>query len=162
MKYTNETVRRQDRTLDEERALEILEKGEYGVLSMKSEDGESAYGIPLSYVWDRQHSLYVHCAPEGRKLACIDACPKVSFCVVGRTNVIAEKFTTGYESIVLRCTAVHQLPEAERREALALFVHKYCPGHEELGKVYAEKSFHRTEILRLDIETLSGKTKKMF
>ena len=148
--------------MDKGRAFEILENGEYGVLSMRSEEGESAYGLPLSYVWDRQHALYVHCAPEGRKLQCIDACPNVSFCVVGRTNVIAEKFTTGYESIVLRCTAAHRLPGEERRKALALFVHKYCPGHEELGKVYTEKSFHRTEIIRLDIETMSGKTKKMF
>ena len=162
MEYTVEKVRRQDRLLDRQRALEILEQGEAGVLSMRSEDGEGAYGIPLSYVWDGKSALYVHCAPEGRKLACITACPEVSFCVVGRTNVVAEKFTTGYESIVLRCTARYSLPEEERRTALELFVHKYCPGHEAVGKVYAAQSFHRTEMLRLDIETMSGKTKKLF
>ena len=32
MKYVNETVRRRDRLLDEERALELLKDGEYGVL----------------------------------------------------------------------------------------------------------------------------------
>ena len=162
MEYTTEGVRRQDRVLDEPRAYEILENGEYGVLSMCAEDGAGAYGIPLSYVWNGKSSIYVHCAPGGRKLQCIDACPNVSFCVVGRTNVIPDKFTTGYESIVLRCTAHHQLPEDERRNALAVFVHKYCPEYEEMGKVYAEKSFHRTEIIRLDILEMSGKTKRMF
>lgn len=38
MKYVNETVRRRDRLLDEERALELLKDGEYGVLSMVSEN----------------------------------------------------------------------------------------------------------------------------
>ena len=52
MKFNNENIRRQDRTLDEKRAFEILKEGEYGILSMQSEDGQGAYGIPLSYVWD--------------------------------------------------------------------------------------------------------------
>lgn len=32
MKYVNDTVRRQDRLMDEERALELLRESEYGVL----------------------------------------------------------------------------------------------------------------------------------
>ena len=162
MEFTNKTVRRQDRTLNEERALEILETGEFGVLSMQAENANGAYGIPLSYVWNRQQTIYIHCAPDGRKLACIDKCNHVSFCVVGRTKVIPEKFTTSYESIVMQCTAQHDLPEEERRKALALFIAKYCPNLQEIGKSYAEKSFHRTEIIRLDIQTMSGKTKNLF
>ena len=53
MKFNNEEIRRQDRLLDEKRAFEILKDGEYGVLSMQEENGEGAYGVPLSYVWDR-------------------------------------------------------------------------------------------------------------
>ena len=102
MKFNNENIRRQDRTLDEKRAFEILKEGEYGVLSMQSEDGQGAYGIPLSYVWDRGNSIYIHCAPIGRKLNCIDRCQQVSFCVVGRTKVIPNKFTTAYESVVMK------------------------------------------------------------
>lgn len=47
MRFDNSTIRRQDRTLEQERAFEILREGEYGVLSMRSEDGNGAYGIPL-------------------------------------------------------------------------------------------------------------------
>ena len=53
MKFDNSTIRRQDRTLEQERAFEILKEGEFGILSMRAEDGNGAYGIPLSYVWDR-------------------------------------------------------------------------------------------------------------
>ena len=161
MEYNNKGIRRQDRTLDEGRALEILEQGEYGVLSMQTEDRAEAYGIPLSYAWDHRQSIYIHCAPEGRKLRCLDACSQVSFCIVGRTHVLPEKFTTGYESIVLRCTAHHHLSPEERRLGLEVFIKKYCPDHLEQGFANIEKSFHRTELIRLDIWSVSGKTKKI-
>ena len=68
MKFNNKEIRRQDRLLDEKRVFEILKDGEYGVLSMQEENGEGAYGVPLSYVWDRGNSIYIHCAPSGHKL----------------------------------------------------------------------------------------------
>ena len=45
--------------------------------------------------------------------------------------------------------------------ALVLLVEKLSPDDVEIGKKYAEKSFHRTEIIRLDITEFSGKTKRM-
>lgn len=126
---------------------------------MRTEEGDGAYGIPINYVWDRGNSIYIHCAPVGRKLRCIDSCPNVSFCVTGRSKVIPDKFTTGYESIVLQCTAHHSLHEAERMSALSLLISKYCPEHKMQGIEYANKSFHRTEIIRLDIQKVSGKCK---
>lgn len=88
MEYTNEAVRRQDRLLDNERAYALLKEGEYGVLSMTDEAGKAAYGIPINYVWDGKDAIYLHCAPQGRKLRCIAAHPEVSFCVVGATHVV--------------------------------------------------------------------------
>lgn len=35
----------------------------------------------------------------------------------------------------------------------------FPPNDMELGKVYVEKSFHRTEIIRIDITEYSGKRK---
>lgn len=161
MEYKNESVRRQDRLLERERAMELLREAEYGVLSMQNENGEGAYGIPVSFVWDRGNSIYLHCAPAGRKLDCIRKCNKVSFCIVGHTHVVPDKFTTEYESVVLRCEAHISLHEAERMSALSLLVSKYAPAHKAVGMDYAGKSFHRTEIIRLDIQEFSGKCKHM-
>ena len=58
MEFSNKDVRRQDRLLDEKCAMEIIKEGEYGILSMVADDGTGAYGIPLSYVWDRGNSIY--------------------------------------------------------------------------------------------------------
>lgn len=120
VKLNNEGVRRQDRLLDESGSIELLRTGEYGVLSMvESVDKEiGGYGIPLNYVWDGNHSIYFHCAPEGYKLDCLKENPKVSFSVIGHTKVISHKFTTAYESIVVRGIVFMELTEKECMKAL--------------------------------------------
>ncbi len=159
MIYDNSSVRRQDRLLDEARARELLAGGEYGCLSLADADG--AYGIPVNYVWDGDASIYLHCAPEGRKLRCIDRDDRVSFCVVGRTEVRPSQFTTTYESVVLGCRARRGLPPEERMAALERLLAKYSPAHLTTGRRYAQASFARTEIVRLDIVSWSGKTKRI-
>jgi uncharacterized protein len=160
MKYSNTNIRRQDRLLTEESAKQLLKAGEYAVLSMQAEDG-GVYSVPINYVWDGTESIYLHCAKEGRKLRCIDLCNKVSICVVGKTNVISDKFTTEYESIIIDCTAVRNLEEKERVEALHLLLNKYSPNDKEVGKKYVKGALDQTEIIRLDIVDWSGKSKKM-
>lgn len=158
MKYDNSDVRRRDRLLDEERATELLRSAEYGVLSMTGEDGK-AYGVPLNFVWDGDHTIYAHCAMEGKKLRSIALRPDTSFCVVGRVSLVPGQFTTEYESIVMRCQAALVDDDDERRGALTMLVGKLDPEHLELGKKYIEKSFHRTAVLRLNVESCSGKRK---
>ena len=61
MKYVNDRIRRQDRLMDEERAIELLREGEYGVLSMVSED--MGYGIPVNFgLGRRSQYLYSLCS----------------------------------------------------------------------------------------------------
>lgn len=146
--------------LSEEGAIDLLKRGEYGVLSVSCPNN-GVYGVPINYVWDGHQSIYLHCAPEGRKLTCIDEDARVSFCVVGRTHPIAEKFTTEYESIILSCRAERGLSTDERMHALQLLIAKYSPEFRDKGQHYAEKSFARTEIVRLTISSWSGKCKTM-
>lgn len=160
MKYDNSNIRRQDRILEESAAINLLSIGEYGVLSMYSNES-GIYSIPLNYVWDTKSSLYIHCATEGRKLNIIDKNNSVSFCIVGKTNVISNKFTTEYESLVLECKAYRNLSTTERMNALIMILEKYSPNDKITGLKYAEISFHRTEIIRLDINKWSGKCKKI-
>lgn len=160
MIYSNKNIRRQDRLLEELPARILLETGKFGILSIYSEE-EGVYGFPVNYVWDGNDAIYLHCAPEGRKLNIIKKSNQVSFCIVGKTNVLANKFTTEYESIILNGKAELNLPEKERMDALTLFINKYSPQFKEIGKNYAEKSFHRTEIIKLVISNWSGKCKKV-
>ena len=44
-------------------------------------------------------------------------------------------------------------------KALELILDKYAPDDKTVGLKYTQKSFHRTEIIRLDIRSASGKCK---
>ncbi len=158
MKYSVNNVRRQDRLLTEDLAIALLETGEYGVLSMQSEDG-GGYGLPISFVWDKDQNIYLHCALEGRKLKLIEKCNKISFCVVGKTNVISNKFTTEYQSIILDCLASIVIDNEEKANALKLLILKYSPNDIKIGEKYIEKSLDRTGIIKLTINNWSGKCK---
>jgi len=160
VKLDNSEVRRRDRLLDEERAVALLRQAEWGVLSMCDTEG-APYGLPLNYVWDGDSSVYFHCAPEGRKLRCLDHEQRVSFCVVGCVNLLPSQFTTEYESIVLTGTVARHLDDEEKRHALELLLDKLSPDDKAVGMKYASGSFHRVEILRLNIDSWSGKCKKV-
>lgn len=156
----NSSIRRQDRVMPEDEARELLRTGEYGYLAMQAEEG-GGYGLPLTYAWDAErHAIYIHCAPEGRKLRCLAAEPRVSFCIVGHTHVLPEQFTTEYQSLLLFGTATTELDETERMHALELILQKYCAHMLETGKKFAKGSFHRTRAIRIDITAWSAKTKK--
>lgn len=92
-------------------------------------------------------------------LDCIRENNQVFFCVIGCTRAVLDKFTTTYESIMMRCAAHIALLLEERMHALELLVAKYSPNDKEIGRKYAEKFFHHTEIIRLGIVAMTGKRK---
>ena len=158
MKYSVNNVRRQDRLLTEDLAIALLKTGEYGVLSIQSENA-GAYGLPINFIWDNEHSIYLHCALEGRKIKLIEKCNKVSFCVVGKTKVLSNKFTTEYQSIILDCVASIVTNDEEKTNALKLLILKYSPNDIKIGEKYIQKSFNRTGVIKLTINNWSGKCK---
>lgn len=159
MEYNNAEVRRKDRLLDETEAIELLLNGEYGFLSMTAFGG-GGYGIPLSYVFEN-NCIYFHCAPEGEKIEALQKDNRVSFCVVGKTKVIPDKFTTAYESVLVKGKVTLTLTDEEKIKALNLIVDKYSFDYKERGEKYAVNSLHSTCVIKLNIESISGKCKKV-
>ena len=165
MKYEISKIRRKDRALDEPSTLEILLSAEYGVLSladMSASDGApAAYGVPLDFVFDGSRGcIYFHCAKAGRKLDCLRNSPLASFCVVGKTRILPEKFSTEYESVIAECRAVVVSDARERAEALEMLVRKYSPEHVQKGLEYIAAAAERTEVVRLEILEFSGKSRR--
>ena len=150
-------MRRKDRKIDNSEAIEILNKGEYGILSMVSLESEG-YGIPLNYAMEG-NNIYFHCATEGTKLDYLKNNNKVSFCVVGKTELMPAKFGTKYESaIVFGITS--DVGENEKREGLWLLIKKYSADFTNQGDTYIDKYWDRVTILKLSIESISGKARK--
>ena len=156
MRYDCTNIRRQDRLLDESRAREVLQAGEYGILSMATEQG--GYGVPINYALV-EDTIYLHCAPEGRKLRAIGKDERVSFCVVGHSRVVSEHFTTEFESVIAHGRARVVEADDERRMALRAIVEKYSAEHAEEGFAAIERSLHRTAVIAVKVESFSGKVK---
>lgn len=150
-------VRRKDREISIDVATQLLAEGEYGVLSTADKDGQP-YGVPLNYVY-KDHCLYFHCALEGHKLENIRANSKVSFCVVGKTRVLPDKFSTEYESAIAFGTT-SEVQGDERHNALLSILGKYSPDFMEEGKKAIAKYDDKTRIIKMTINHLTGKARK--
>lgn len=150
-------MRRKDRVLEITEALEILKICEYGVLSTIDKNGYP-YGVPLSYVYI-DNSIYFHSATEGNKLDNILNNNKVSFCVVGKTSILPDKFSTKYESVIVFGKATEAIAD-EKNKALLEILNKYSPDFIEKGKTYIQNASSKTKVIKITIEHISGKARK--
>jgi nitroimidazol reductase NimA-like FMN-containing flavoprotein (pyridoxamine 5'-phosphate oxidase superfamily) len=151
------TIRRSDREISFQEAGAILASAEYGVLSTIGKDGQP-YGVPLSYVY-KNGGIYFHCALNGQKLDNIEHNAKVSFCVVGNTKVLPDKFATEYESAVAFGVA-SEVSGTERHNALLWLLEKYCPDYIDEGKLYIEEKDKITKVFKIEIDHISAKGRR--
>ncbi len=134
-------MRRKDKAMQDGAIIGLLQNGEYGVLS--TVDGnEQPYGVPLNYVL-MNNCIYFHCALEGHKLDNLALNHKVSFCVVGRTNLLPAEFSTEFESVIVFGRA-SVIEGEERYQALNALIEKYSPEFVSEGSAYIEKFDSRT------------------
>lgn len=150
-------MRRKDKAIHNGDLINLLSRGEYGVLSTVNADTQP-YGVPLNYVYLDGH-LYFHCALVGHKLDNLTANSKVCFCVVGRTHVLPAEFSTEFESVIAfgMASIVHG---EERYRALMGLVEKYSPDFIDEGRAYIERFDKQTCVVRIVIDRMSGKAKR--
>lgn len=148
-------MRRKDRKTTSEDAMALLEKGEYGILAT-SDSSNAPYAVPVSYVFFND-CIYFHCALEGHKLDNIKSNSKVSFCVVGNTKVLPEKFSTAYQSTIVFGIAHIVENTEEKNMALYKILEKYSPDFLQSGSEYIKKAADKTYVVKIDINHISGK-----
>jgi nitroimidazol reductase NimA-like FMN-containing flavoprotein (pyridoxamine 5'-phosphate oxidase superfamily) len=151
-------MRNSKRQVTREESLEILKAGEYGVFSTLGSDGYP-YGVPVSYVL-LNDSIYFHCAMEGNKLDNIRHEAKVSFNVVGSTELVPERFTTKYESVIVYGRAEEISSKEEKIKVLLAIIEKYSQDFLEEGKAYIDRAVDKTHIVKINIEHISGKANR--
>lgn len=150
-------IRRKDRKVSESEARELLQNGEYGVLSTVSPEGQP-YGVPLNYA-SAGDAVYFHCAQEGHKLDNIKTNSKVSFCVVGKTEVLPDKFATKYESVLV-FGAVSEVMNEEKQKGLTELLKKYSSRFLKEGQEYMAKAGDKTRVFKIAISSISGKARR--
>ena len=148
-------IRLPDRVVNDDKTIEIIKKGSYGVLSTIGEDGYP-YGIPLNYTYFNK-CICFHCAQEGHKLDNINFSNKVSFCVVTKSDVLGNEFDTDYESAIAFGKAAVITDDSEKRDILLSVLNKYSADYLKAGNNYMKKYWDETKVIKIRIEHLSGK-----
>ena len=143
--------------LTNEQALELLKRGEFGVLSTVCDDG-LPYGVPLNYAVSGSYTVYFHGASVGQKLDNLKHNDRVCLTVVPTATVDPTKATTRYESVMAFGTAAVVANENEKKKALTLLLERFCSMNEDEKSAYIEQYFARACVVRMDVEYLSGKS----
>lgn len=150
-------MRKKEREIKNDEIIEILNNNSYGILSTLCDNGYP-YGVPISYVYTND-SVYFHCATEGEKLDNINNNNRVSFCVVGETCVLPDKFSTKYESVIIFGRA-SEVFDDEKNAVLLEVLNKYSSEYIEKGRVYIEKASERTRVYKINIDNITGKARR--
>ncbi|MEA5003593.1 MAG: pyridoxamine 5'-phosphate oxidase family protein [Christensenella sp.] len=152
-------MRRKERATTKEEALALLGDCEYAVLSMTDPDG-NPHAVPVSPVLDGE-AVYIHCAPAGYKLDCIAHNPQVCLVCADHITRMPERFSTAFKSTIAYGRATLLTGKDEKIHALDLICRKYALSNMENFDAEMEKSFTRTAVIRVDIENISGKQRKL-
>lgn len=148
-------MRRSRQQLPMTECEEILALASSGVLAVSGDD-DYPYAVPLSYVY-HDGKIFFHCAKEGHKIDAIRRNPKASFCVIYQDDVVPEKYTTYFKSVIVFGRA-RILDKDEILPAITLLAKKYYPSDsEENRSYYIEKEFDALCMIELDAEHISGK-----
>ena len=148
------TMRRFKQQLPPDEAEQIMATATNGTLSLVDSRGEP-YGVPMSFVSDGAQRIYFHCAREGRKMECLRACGRASFCIVAQDDVQPATFTTYYRSVIASGRIATVDDRDETVAALRMLCAKYSPGFDCTAEI--EGAIDRVAVLRLDIESVTGK-----
>ena len=123
-------------------------------------DGDEPYIVPMNFGYDGK-SLFFHSAKEGRKIDILRRNDKVCFEMDLDAEIIkgdvACKWSMRYRSVV-GVGRAHLVEDPEgKRQALNVIMSHYAKGPFE----YAERGFDLALIIRVDIESISGKRSKL-
>lgn len=147
-------MRRKDREISKEKTYKLLKEGEFGVLGTIGSNGYPS-GTPFSYALD-DNNIYIHYSNMGTIAKSIKTGDKVSFTIVGKTNVIAKEFTTDYESVMVFGIAKVQEGE-EKKHGLIKILEKYAGNFMPEGLEHIKEDIDDTGVLKIEIMNMTGK-----
>ena len=150
-------MRRNRQALDSGQIERVLQTGTAGTLALVDQEG-LPYAVPLSYVFDEKaNKIYFHCAKSGHKLDSLRQEEKVSFCVVDQDEIVPERFTTHYRSVIV-FGKIRVIEEGEEwLEAIKKLMARYSPLESEESVQQEIETASQFVILELSIEHMTGK-----
>lgn len=172
-------MRRKDREMGKAFALDVIDRSDYGVLSLLNR--EEVYSIPLSLV-RRDDCLYFHGAKEGTKAALFVTRPQATCVFVQDVRVpriysedelrslcedprrasllISKVFTTEYASAIVQGPLSLLEDPMEKIQALRWICEKYTPDQMAYFEAAIHAGLERTNVYRIHMKQITAKRKK--
>lgn len=148
-------MRRFKQLLPQENAIEILNRNTSGTLAL-SGDNDYPYAVPISYVYI-DGKLYFHSAKEGHKIDAIKKHEKVSFCVIDQDQIVPEKYTTYFRSVIAFGKAHLVEDENEMRRIATAIAMKYSANYKDGIPKEIDSSIRNLAIVEMIIEHMTAK-----
>lgn len=168
-------MRRKDRNLCDEEALEIIDNSEYAVISCVDESG-GVFSIPISMAREGM-SVYIHGAVAGSKARLFKDGKDVKMVCVSYNKVpkhteaefeamkddgarlASRVFTTEYKSAITETKAYLVAEDTRKIKALRLLSEKYTPEYMSAFETAAYHGLNHLYIYELKIKSISAKAK---
>ncbi len=150
-------MRRNRQMLPIEECEEILRSAQSGVLAVQGDDGYP-YTVPVNHVYE-DGKIAFHCASVGHKIDAIRKDDKVSFCVVWKDDVSAERQATDFVSVIVFGRAV-LIEDAEGKRRICEAVgRKFAPDYMEDCRKETQMYLERGGLtcVEINIEHMTGK-----
>lgn len=146
---------KEKRQLSAEETQALFAQGHHGILSVNGDDGYP-YAVPVNYVFI-DGKIYIHSAKYGYKIEALKQNDKVCFTSILNAQIIPDKFTAAFESVVAFGRASFIDDGDEKLLALRTFIERFSPGHQENGERFIHAAYEKTQIIRIDVEQMTGK-----
>ena len=147
-----------ERELSLEDAIDILEEGEFAVISTVDPDG-TPYGVPVSYVM-MDGKMFIHTGKRpGHKIDDFNHDSRVSVAVAGEIEPVYEEtfFTTRFASVVAAGNIAKVEDPVLVRQALVALCMKYCPQYKhEIGGAI-QREWDITDVWAVEFTEIRGK-----
>ena len=148
-------MRRSKQLLSRETAIEILNRNTSGVLALSGDDAYP-YAVPMSFVY-ADGKIYFHCAKSGHKIDAIRRNEKASFCVIDQDQIVPEKYTTHFRSVIA-FGRIHMVDDVEQMGRIAaMLAMKYSSAFKEGIPKEINSSIRNMAILELTIDHITAK-----
>lgn len=147
-------MRRKEKMMNHEAIMSLVKRE--NVLRLGLSLDNQPYIVPLNYGF-ADNSFYIHCALEGKKLDYLKANNKVCIEIEGQSSLVtgdeACQYTMKFESVMGFGKAYILTGQEEVKKGLDVLMAQFS----DQTFTYHEKAMSKVAIIRIDIESLTGK-----
>ena len=152
----NERMRQDEKEITNRREIDsILSKAIVCRISII--DHETPYIVPMNFGY-KDDILYLHSAPEGKKIDLLKRNPRVCFEVESDLEIINTgipcKWSMNYTSVIGYGKAKFITDIEQKQKALHIIIDHYTPGS---SYIFSEKNLKEVTVIKIEISEMTAK-----